>query len=116
MPLMFLALILALQAAPAIGQPDAADARCISLMNYMIMKGTAAQQSAARVGTIYFVGKLKGRNPRVNVGAVLRASAAAATRAKMNAQNEVRRCGEEVTAAAESLRPPGAPAATPRKP
>ena len=114
---MFLALILALQAAPAIGQPDAADARCISLMNYMIMKGTAAQQSAARVGTIYFVGKLKGRQPGIDVAAVLRTAAEDATRSKMNAQAEVKRCGQEVSAAADSLRPAGAPAAaTPRKP
>ncbi|HVF94911.1 MAG TPA: hypothetical protein VM900_11415 [Sphingomonas sp.] len=112
---MLIALLIALQAAPGIAAPDAADARCISLMNYMITKGTAQQQSAARVGTIYFVGKLRGRNPRVNVTAVLQASAAAATRAKMDAQAEVRRCGEEVTAAANSLRGPTPPAATPRK-
>lgn len=108
--------------AAAIGGADAADARCIALMNFMIAKGTPEQQGAARAGTIYFIGKLRGRNPAVNVAAVLRASADAATAAKMNAQAEVRRCGQEVSAAAESLRPSGTPAtatprpATPRKP
>jgi hypothetical protein len=94
--------------------PDAADARCIALMNYMIAKGTPEQQGAARAGTIYFIGKLRGRNPSVNVAAVLKSAADAATQAKMNAQAEIKRCGDEVTAAANSLRPP-APA-TPRKP
>ncbi len=94
--------------------PDAADARCIALMNYMIAKGTPEQQNAARAGTIYFIGKLRGRNPSVNVAVVLKSAADAASQAKMNAQAEIKRCGDEVTAAANALRPPSA--ATPRKP
>ena len=109
-------MIIAFLAAAALSPPVAADARCIALMNFMIAKGTPAQQSAARAGTIYFVGKLKGRQPGIDVAAVLRTAADDATRSKMNAQAEVKRCGEEVSAAADSLRPAGAPAATPRKP
>ncbi|WP_445191010.1 hypothetical protein ACT009_10355 [Sphingomonas sp. Tas61C01] len=104
-------MIIAILAA-ALSPPVAADARCIALMNFMIAKGTPEQQNAARTGTIYFVGKLKGRQPGVNVAAVLKTAADEATRTKMNAQSEVKRCGEEVSTAANSMRP----AATPRKP
>ncbi|WP_375421610.1 hypothetical protein [uncultured Sphingomonas sp.] len=110
-------MIIAILAAAALSPPVAADARCIALMNFMIAKGTPEQKTAARAGTIYFVGKLKGRQPGIDVAAVLRTAAEDATRSKMNAQAEVKRCGQEVSAAADSLRPAGAPAAaTPRKP
>jgi hypothetical protein len=105
-------MIIAILAAAALSPPVAADARCIALMNFMIAKGTPEQQNAARTGTIYFVGKLKGRQPGINVAAVLKSAADEATRTKMNAQTEVKRCGEEVSTAANSLRS----TATPRKP
>ena len=109
-------MILALLAAASLSAPDAADARCIALMNFMVAKGNPQQQTAARAGTIYFVGKLRGRTPGVNVAAVLKTAADEATRTKMNAQVEVKRCGEEVSAAANSLRPAAGAPATPRKP
>jgi len=99
-------MILLLAAAASAGGADAADARCISLMNYLGTHGTGQQVEAAKVGTMFFLGKLRGRNPSVAIGPLVRSASEAATKAKVNPQTEIARCGAEVTAAGAALAPP----------
>ena len=109
--------VLILQAAaPASFAPvDTADARCIFLYGYFGSRGTPAQANQAKIGTMYFVGKVRGRNPAVDLGKLLAAAADEAKRANINAQIDGARCEREFQAAAVALTS-GAAAVAPKKP
>lgn len=100
--------------------PAAADARCIVVLGSIAARGNPQQVDASRRGILYFVGKLRGRNPSVNVAASVVQASREAVASKANPQAEVTRCGSELTAASSSLAgirgTAQAPAPTPRKP
>lgn len=107
-------------AAPARLSPEAADARCVVVLGFINSQGklTPDRAEAVKNGTIYYLGKLRGRNPGVNLPATLDAAAKLATAQKVNVGPEAQRCGAELAQlGAATGRPGGTPApATPRKP
>ncbi|MBS0480155.1 MAG: hypothetical protein JSR79_12775 [Proteobacteria bacterium] len=93
-----------MQAAPAVPSPaDLSDARCIFLFGYFGSRGTPGQEGQAKLGTMYFVGKVRGRNSSTDFGKLLAAAAADAKRANVNAQTEGARCEREYQTAAIAL-------------
>ena len=82
--------------------PDVADERCLAAFAYLA--GDPAQTSAAaqanRYGTLFFYGKLMGRNPGIDLGASLRAVANDIA-GQMDA--ETSRCRREVEAAGQAM-------------
>jgi hypothetical protein len=107
-------------ATPARLSPEAADARCVVVLGFINAQGklTPDRVEAVKNGTIYYLGKLRGRNPGINLTATLDAAAKLATAQKVNVGPEAQRCGAELSQLAGAARPAGAPpaAATPRKP
>ena len=111
-----LSILLLQAAAPATFAPvDTADARCVFLYGFFGSRGTPAQANQAKIGTMYFVGKVRGRNPNIDFGKLLAATADEAKRANINAQIDGARCEREFQAAAVALTS-GAAAAAPNKP
>jgi hypothetical protein len=106
--------------APARLSPEAADARCVVVLGFINSQGKQPPERAEAVknGTIYYLGKLRGRNPNVNLPATLDAAAKLATAQKVNVGTEAQRCGTELQQlGAATGRPVSTPApATPRKP
>ncbi len=86
---------------PAVS-PDVADERCLAAFAYLA--GDPAQTSVAaqadRYGTLFFYGKLMGRNPGIDLGASLR-GVANDIAAQMAA--ETTRCRREVEAAGHAM-------------
>jgi hypothetical protein len=115
-----LLLAAALPQAPATARlsPEAADARCVVVLGFINTQGklTPERAEAVKNGTIYYLGKLRGRNPNVNLPATLDAAAKLATAQKVNVGPEAQRCGSELAQlGTATARPAGTPA-TPRKP
>ncbi|WP_375380663.1 hypothetical protein [uncultured Sphingomonas sp.] len=89
-------------APPPAVSPDVADERCLAAFAYLA--GDPAQTSAVaqanRYGTLFFYGKLMGRNPGIDLGASLR-TVANDIAAQMDA--ETARCRREVEAAGHAM-------------
>jgi hypothetical protein len=111
--------------APAAFAPiDMTDARCVFLYGYFGSRGTPEQANQAKLGTMYFVGRIRGRNPATDLGKLLAAAMDEAKRANINAKIDVARCEREFQAAAIALMggaiaakaPANPPASIPRKP
>ena len=115
-----MAALAAPQAAPrAPLQPTgaAADARCVVVFGAIGAQGRPEQVATARQGIFYFLGKLRGRDPRADIPAIIRRSAAEASASGANARAEAQRCLNEARAAGAALaglRPGGAPKAAPK--
>ena len=95
----------------------AADARCVVVFGAIGAQGRPEQVATARQGIFYFLGKLRGRDPRADIPAIIRRSAAEASASGANARAEAQRCLNEARAAGAALaglRPGGAPKAAPK--
>ncbi len=105
-------------AAPARLSPEAADARCVVVLGFINTQGklTPERSEAVKNGTIYYLGKLRGRNPGVNLPATLDAAAKLATAQKVNVGSEAQRCGSELAQLSAATARPAGVSATPRKP
>ena len=101
--LSLLPLLLLQAAVPAASPTELADARCVFLFGYFGSRGTPDQAAQAKVGTMYFVGKIRGRNPSADFAKVLAAATADAKRSNVNAQADGARCEREFQAAAVAL-------------
>ncbi len=103
--------------APARLSAEASDARCVVILGFIGNQPNqpAARLEAVRTGSAYYMGKLRGRNPNLNLTQALGAAAQLAQAQKVNVVAESQRCGGELTAIAAQTRPAPA-AATPRKP
>lgn len=103
--------------APAAPPGDAAsDARCIVVFGFVGSRGTPEQAEATKRGILYFVGKLRGRDPAVNVATTVTGAADAAKAASLNARAEGQRCSSELESAGEALRGIRAAAGLPASP
>ena len=115
--LSLLPLVLLQAAVPATFPPaDMADARCVFLYGYFGSRGTPAQANQAKLGTMYFVGRIRGRSPATDLGKLLAVATDEAKRANINAQIEGARCERDFQAAAVALTGGAAAAATPANP
>ncbi len=103
-------------AAPAPLPVDLADARCVFLFGYYGSRGNAGQQAQAKLGTMYFVGKIRARNPSADFGKLLAATTADAKKSNINAQIDGARCEREYQAAAVALTEGAKSVNTPAKP
>lgn len=115
-PMLTLFAAIALQAAPApravpppapipVGPTsEASDGRCLIAFATIGSNGTPEQQNAARLGALYFYGKLVGRNPRLDLVSLMKSSAAAV---QASAQTEITRCGGELQSAGSAMQAAG---------
>lgn len=103
-------------ASPALSPSDLSDARCVFLFGYFGARGNPAQEAQAKLGTMYFLGKLRGRNPSADFGKLLAAATADAKKSNINAQIEGARCEREYQAAAIDLTNGAKAVNTPAKP
>jgi hypothetical protein len=90
--------------APPSPTNEASDGRCLLAFAAIGSNGTPEQQNAARLGALYFYGKLVGRNPRLDLVPLMRTSAAAV---QASAQAEITRCGGELQAAGTAMQAAG---------
>lgn len=104
-------------AAPARLNPEQSDARCVVILGFIGQQPNQTPQrtEAVRTGTAYYMGKMRGRNPRIVFGPTLNAAAQLAQAQKVDVVQESQRCGKELTdlAASQGQRPASP---TPRKP
>jgi len=114
--LIVLPFLLLQAAAPAPSAIELSDARCVFLFGYFGSRGNPAQESQAKLGTMYFVGKIRGRNPSADFGKLLAAATADAKKSNVNAQLEGARCEREFQAAAAALTEGAKSVNTPAKP
>ena len=123
--LSLLSVLLMQAAAPMPVSAETADARCIFIFGFVGARGTPAQAEQAKLATMYFYGKLRGRNPGINMGKLLVSTRDQAKRSGIKAQIEGKRCESEFKAAgmafvsgaaAAKTAPPANRAPTPRKP
>jgi hypothetical protein len=101
--LSLLPLVMMQAAVPASSPIDLADTRCVFLFGYFGSRGTPGQAAQAKLGTMYFVGKIRGRNPTADFGKLLASATADAKKSSVNAQIEGTRCEREYQAAAADL-------------
>lgn len=73
--------------------PDLADARCVAAYAILADSKDAKVQQAGVLGTGYFVGKLYGRSPGIDIEAILRVVGMEVKRAH---QDYLARCGTEL--------------------
>lgn len=102
---------------------EATDTRClVAFAAIGSQQLTPAQAEAAKLGALYFYGRLVGRNPRIDLAAAMRG---AAKPVETQLRPELTRCGGELgaaggamQAASRSLATPAAetPPPTPAKP
>lgn len=114
--LLALAQTMAPPTTPAPPGDAASDARCIVVFGFIGSRAAPDQAEATKRGILYFVGKLRGRDPAVNVATTVTTAADAAKAAGLNARAEAQRCSTELESAGEALRgirPAGAPTPTP---
>jgi hypothetical protein len=106
---MKIALILAALATTAAAgtgpTPEQADARCLDAFAAMAAGGDPAKPDAQLVqagqsGATYFVGKLRGRNPAVDLEQVMRAAFPAL---QADADGEFKRCSAELMDAGQAM-------------
>ena len=88
---------------PPPSSADLADARCIFIYGFVGSRGTPAQAEQARQGTIYFVGKLRGRNTSPDLGRLLAFAGDNAKRSSLSPKDEGTRCESELRAAGTAL-------------
>ncbi len=96
-------------AAPAALTPEAADARCVVIFGFISRQPgqPADRMEAIKTGTAYYLGKLSGRHPGLNLTQTLGAAANRAQAEKVDVVKESQRCGRELTALAAATRPAG---------
>lgn len=80
--------------------PDLADARCTAAYAILASSTDPKVQQAGILGTAYFVGKLYGRSPGIDVEAILRVVGMDVKRAQ---QDYLARCGTELQAMGTTL-------------
>jgi hypothetical protein len=103
-------------AAPVPVSPERADARCLAAFGMLATDTKADVQRASQMGALFFYGKLVGRNPRVDLKAVM---LDAAQTVGPRIQGELQRCGGELQRSGEAMQAVGtalvgsAPAAKP---
>jgi hypothetical protein len=122
MPVTLIALALAQAATPAPAPaaaltPEASDARCVVILGFIARQPNqpADRLEAIKTGTAYYLGKLRGRRPGINLPQTLNAAAQRAQSEKADVAREGQRCGNELSALAAASAQQAAPAATPRK-
>lgn len=96
--LLALALVAPQAAAPL--TPESSDARCVVVLGFIGAQPNqpAEKITAIKAGTMYFIGKMRGRNPAINLPATLTRAGQQAEAAKVNVGQEAKRCGDELTA------------------
>lgn len=107
----------ALAQAPAAPlSPEAGDARCVVVLGFIAAQPNqpADKLSALRAGSMYYVGKLKGRSAGLDIPATLNRAAQQAQAAKVDVRTEAARCGRELTAISQ-IATARARAAAPKK-
>src|SRR6266850_5941521 len=99
-PIALLALALA-GARPASAAESTNDVRCLVAVSRLVdinaetkKLSEEAAQTTALLGTMYFMGKLEGRNPRLNIENAMVAEASKMTVEQL--QSELIRCGGEM--------------------
>ncbi|GGB24319.1 hypothetical protein GCM10011380_12330 [Sphingomonas metalli] len=113
LPILIAAALAQTAAAPAL-TPEAADARCVVILGFIAKQPNqpAARLEAVKTGTAYYLGKLRGRRPGINLVDTLNTAANRAQTEKADVVKESQRCGGELSALAAAT----GPAASPRKP
>ena len=93
--------------------PEAGDARCVVVLGFIASQPNqpADKLPALRAGSMYYVGKLKGRNAGLDIPATLTRAAQQAQAAKINVGTEAARCGRELTAISQITTARARPAA-----
>lgn len=107
---LILAALAATGAADTGPTPEQADARCLDTFALMAAGGDPAKPDpkiieAGKTGATYFVGKLRGRNPAVDLERVMRAGFSAV---QADADGEVKRCSAELVDAGQAMKKAGA--------
>jgi hypothetical protein len=77
------------------------DLKCMVAISAAQSDAKPEDQAGMEAGTMYFAGKLNGRDPRFDYAAAVGASAAALD--AMNMQAELQRCGAELEALAKAM-------------
>jgi hypothetical protein len=103
---------LAIQAVHTVTPPPSptadanADARCMIMFTYLGGHGDPLTAEHHKRLVLYFTGKLKGRDPAVDIGktVVAASKAAQAARPPLNNRAELARCSADVEAASAGLR------------
>jgi hypothetical protein len=80
--------------------PEDADARCLGALSLMAASDDKASQDIGKVGTVFFTGKLRGRNPAVDLETVLRRVYPAL---ETSLASENKRCLAELQAAGTAM-------------
>lgn len=114
--MMSLALAVAAMSADAqtASATEAGDARCLAAISIIIAVGGAEEAKRLTPVAIYFVGKLYGRNPAIDLTATLKRSLANATEADLRAA--VPGCAAELGRAGEAMKSAGAAIGAASKP
>lgn len=81
----------------------ASDARCIVVLGFIGSRATGEQAEATKRGINFFLGKLRGRDARVDIAGTITRAAEAARTAGLNARSEAERCGAEIEGAGRAL-------------
>lgn len=107
---LILAALATTAASSAAPTPEQADARCLDAFALMAAGGDPAKPDpnmieAGKTGATYFVGKLRGRNPGVDLEQVMRAGFSAL---QTDAEGEVKRCSAELSDAGQAMTKAGA--------
>ena len=102
------AIALAGAALPAAAQDDAAgkDLRCMIITMSLMSSNDPTQQQQGLMGTLYYVGRLDGRTPDLDLEARLRGEVAQLTPQVMAA--EAQRCSAQLIARGKALQDIGA--------
>lgn len=113
-PLIVAALVQAAAPAPAARlTAEQSDARCVVILGFIARQPnlTPQRSEAIKTGSAYYMGKMRGRNPSIQLAPVLNAAAQLAQAQKVDVGTESRRCGGELSAlAAQAGAKPAAPA------
>ncbi|GGD61067.1 hypothetical protein [Croceicoccus mobilis] len=101
---MALALPAAAQDKPA--DPQEADAVCLAFTALLAGQSDEKLQAAGTMGTLYYIGKLKARDPDIDLTATMRGSVEALKTG--NREMIAKRCGMEFQQVGDELRQAGA--------
>ena len=79
---------------------EESDARCLAAFAMLVSATNAQTAQAAKLGSLFFYGKLVGRNPTIELSAAL---ARAATAVSADSRTDLTRCSGELQAAGGAM-------------
>jgi len=101
MSMMMAALLAAGAGQAAMPATELSDTRCVAAFAMMVDQATGDDvKQGATTGLVYFVGKLYGRNPGIDLTAALRP---VSDDVGKNLKTELTRCGAELTAVSAAM-------------